>query len=148
MSDAGDVEHQPIAPIERDERREAGAEVGEALEELRFRFRVGLDRNEGGMARPRVGERQAGREAEPRGASVDADETLRVSDLGDDDEGRRNSPKPLTAQASRAVGRQTRQPQGEKASVRQIAGPRFARSGGRFSSRRGFAAPEPTSGAP
>ena len=35
MRDAGDVEHQPIASVERDERREAGAEVGEALEQLR-----------------------------------------------------------------------------------------------------------------
>jgi len=48
------------------------------------------------MARARVGERQAGREAEPRGGRVDADEALRVVDLGDDDEGRRPIPSPLT----------------------------------------------------
>ncbi len=48
------------------------------------------------MARARVGERQAGGEAEPRGVGVDADEALRAFDLGDDDEGRRRLARPLT----------------------------------------------------
>ena len=146
MRDAGNVEHQPIAPIERDERREAGAPIGEALEQPRLRLRVGLDRDKGGMARARVGERQAGGEAEPRGVRVDADEPACLSDRRDD---RQRRGRVNGARAPRAVRRQTRQPEGEKPSDRQIAGPRFARSGGRFSSRRGLAAaPEPTSGAP
>ena len=48
MRDAGNVEHQPVAPIERGERGEARAPVAEALEEPRLFRRLGLDRDEAG----------------------------------------------------------------------------------------------------
>ena len=83
MRDAGNVEHQPVAPIERGERRKAGAPVAEALQKPRLFRRLRLDRDEGGKARARVGKRKAGGQAQPRGFGVDADEPLRVVDLGD-----------------------------------------------------------------
>ena len=67
MGDAGDVEHQPVAPVERGERREARAGVGDALQQPRFGLRLGVADDERGLARLRVGERQADAEAEPRG---------------------------------------------------------------------------------
>ena len=59
------------------------------------------------MARARVGERQARREAEPRGGRVDADEALRVFDLGDERRGAAklaSSPSPRSFRA-RSVAR-------------------------------------------
>ena len=127
MGGAGDVEHQAVAPVERDERRIARAGVGEALQQFRLRRRIGLGDDERGMARASVGERQAGRQAEPRGVGVDADEPARVLDRRDDRE--RHADVNLM-RAPRAVRRQTRQPEGEKSPVRQTACPRFAKSDG------------------
>ena len=85
MGDAGNVEHQPVAPIERGERGEAGAPVAEALDEPRLFKRLSLDRDERRKAGARVGERKAEAQAEPRGLSVDADEPLRIVDFRDRD---------------------------------------------------------------
>ena len=116
MGDAGNVEHQPVAPIERGERGKAGAPIAEALEQPRLFRRLSLDRDESRKAGARVGERKAYAQAEPRGLSVDADEPLRIVDPSDRDKRRRlvNAAEP-----PRAVGRQTRQPEGEKSPGRQ-----------------------------
>ena len=83
MGDARNVEHQPVAPVERGERGEAGAPVAQALDEPRLFKRLSLDRDERRKAGARVGERKADAEAEPRGLSVDADEPLRIVDFRD-----------------------------------------------------------------
>ena len=116
MSDAGNVEHQPVASIERGERCIAGAPIAEARQKLRLFQRLGLGDDESGKARTRVGERKAYVQAEPRGLSVDANQPLRIVDLGD-----RSKRRGLIDVASppRAIGRQTRQPEGEKSPGRQ-----------------------------
>ena len=71
MGDAENVEHQPVAPIERGEGGKAGAPITEALEQPRLFLRLGLDRDESRKAGARIGERKAYAQAEPRGLSVD-----------------------------------------------------------------------------
>src|SRR6202044_1880587 len=106
----------PVAPIERGEGGKAGAPIAEALEQPRLFLRLSLDRDESRKAGARIGGRKAYAQAEPRGLSVDADEPLRIVDLGDRGQRRRfvNAAEP-----SRAIGRQTRQPEGEKSPGRQ-----------------------------
>ena len=68
MSDPGNVERQPVGAIDRGERGVAGAPVAKTREEPRVFGRLSLDRDEGGMARARVGEgrgRRSGRAARP-----------------------------------------------------------------------------------
>ena len=127
VRNARNVEHQTVGAIERDERRIARAGVREALEQLGLPGRIGLADDERGMARARVGERQARAQAEARGVRVDANEPTRVSDHGDRRE-RRRGINPV--RAPRAIRRQTRPPEGEKSTVRQTACPRFSKSGG------------------
>ena len=116
MSDAGNVEHQPVAAIERGKRGVAGAPIAKARQKLRLFRRLSLDHDESRKAGARVGERKTEAQAEPRGVSVDADQPLRIVDLGD----RRQRRRPInSAEPPRAVGRQTRQPEGEKSPGRQ-----------------------------
>ena len=89
MGDAGNVEHQPVAHIERGERRIAGAPIAEARQKLRLFRRLSLDHDESRKAGARVGKRKAQAQAEPRGLSVDADQPLRIVDLGDRGQRRR-----------------------------------------------------------
>ena len=89
MGDAGNVEHQPVAPIERGQRRIAGAPIAEARQKPRLFKRLGLDHDESRKASARVGERKAEAQAEPRSRGVDADQPLRIVDLGDRDKRRR-----------------------------------------------------------
>ena len=125
MGDAGDIEHQPVGAIERHQRREARAGVGELCERLRLSLGVGLDGDEGGMAGAGVGERQAGAEAQTLGRRIDADQPARVLLRGDDGErGLRGD----LMRATREIGRQARQPQRQISPVRQTFAPRFARS--------------------
>jgi hypothetical protein len=89
MSDAGNVEQQPVAPIERGERGVTGAPIAEARQKLRFFKRLSLGDDESGKASARIGERKAQAQAEPRGRGVYADQPLRIVDLGDRDKRRR-----------------------------------------------------------
>ena len=69
MGDAGNVEHQPVAPIERGERGKAGAPVAEALEQPRLFRRRRLDRDESresARARRRAKGQRSIRAARPR----------------------------------------------------------------------------------
>ena len=117
MGDAGNVEHQPVASIERGQRRVAGAPIAEARQKLRFFKRLSLDRDESGKAGARVGERKAQAQSKPSRLGVDADQPLRIVDLGDRRQRRAliNAAEP----PPRAIGRQTRQPEGEKSPGRQ-----------------------------
>ncbi len=121
MRDAGNVEHQPVGAIERGERSEARAPVAEALEQPRLFHRLRLDRDEVRVTRARVGEGQANGQSEPRGLGVDANQPLGVVDLGD---GRERRALVNAIEAPGAVGRQPRQPQGEKSPDRQKPIPR------------------------
>jgi hypothetical protein len=116
MSDAGNVEHQPVAPIKRGKRGIAGAPIAEARQKLRLFHRLSLDDDESRKAGARIGQRKAQAQAKPRGLSVHANQPLRIIDLGDRDERRAlvNAVEP-----PRAIGRQTRQPEGEKSPGRQ-----------------------------
>ena len=116
MSDAGNIEHQPVASVERGERSVAGAPIAEARQKPRLFRRLSLDRDESRKAGARVGKRKTQAQAEPRGLSVDADQPLRIVDLGDRDKRRALI---NVAEPPRAVGRQTRQPEGEKSPGRQ-----------------------------
>ena len=89
MGDSGNVEHQSVGPVERGERGEAGAPIAEALDELRLFLRLSLDCNERRKAGARVGKGKAYAQAEPCGLGVDADQPLRIVDLGDRDKRRR-----------------------------------------------------------
>ena len=116
MGDAGNVEHQPVAPIKGGQRGIAGAPIAKARQKLRLFQRLSLGDDESRKAGARVGQRKAQAQAEPRGLSVDADQPLRIVDLGD----RRKRRALVNAvELSRAVGRQTRQPEGEKSPGRQ-----------------------------
>jgi hypothetical protein len=109
MSDAGNVEHQPVAPVKRSERGVAGAPIAEARQKLRLFRGLSLDDDERRKASARVGERKAYIQAEPRSPGVDANQPLRIVDLGDGDKRRRLID---AADPPRAIGRQTRQPEG------------------------------------
>ncbi len=117
MRDAGNVEHQPVGPIERGERRVAGAPVAEAFEKLRLLRRARPRRRrerDGARARRRATGPGSGRAA--RLAASTPTSRLRVVDLGD---GRERRAPVNAAEPPRAVGRQTRQPEGEKSPGRQ-----------------------------
>ena len=103
MGDAGNVEHQPVAPIERGERGIAGAPIAEARQKPRLFRRLSLDHDESRKAGARVGQRKAQAQAEPRGLSVDADQPLRIVDLGDRDKRRRSINAP--SRRARSVAR-------------------------------------------
>ena len=89
MSDAGNVEHQPVGAIERGERGVTGAPIAEARQKLRLFRGLSFDHDESRKAGARVGKRKAQAQAEPCGLRVDADEPLRIVDFGDRDERRR-----------------------------------------------------------
>ena len=71
VGDAGQVEREPVAPVQSGERGIARAPVAEPLEEPRLLRRRRLDRDEGGMARARIRQRKAGGQAKLRGGGVD-----------------------------------------------------------------------------
>ncbi len=83
MGDAGNVEHQPVAAIERGEWGVAGAPIAEARQKLRLFKGVSLDHDERGKARAGVRQRKAEAQAQPRSRCVEADELLRIVDLSD-----------------------------------------------------------------
>jgi hypothetical protein len=83
MSDAGNVEHQPVVSIEGGERGIAGAPIAEARQKARLFKRLSLDYDESGKARACVRERKAKAQAQPCRLGVDANQPLRIVDLGD-----------------------------------------------------------------
>ena len=71
MGAAGDVEKQPMRRIERHQRREAVAPVGDVVQRLAVGGLVGVVHRQFRTHRPRIGERQADDEPGARGDIVD-----------------------------------------------------------------------------
>ncbi len=71
MRAAGDVEEQPVRRIERDQRREAVAPVGDVVQRLQVSGGIGIVDREFRTYRTRIGERQADRQPGPHRRLVD-----------------------------------------------------------------------------
>ena len=71
VRDAGQIEREPVPPVQSGERGIARAPVAKPLEEPRLRRGRRLDRDEGGMARARIRQRKAGGQAQLRSGGVD-----------------------------------------------------------------------------
>ena len=119
MAAAGDVEQQPVRRIERHGRRIAVAGGGEPQQQTRVGLRIVLRHVEIGDAGPRVGQREAGAEAEPGGAPSHRAETQRAAILAHDDQRRLIRPGAARhpARPPDAVGRQEGKPQRQIAPV-------------------------------
>ena len=87
MGAAGDVEIEPMRRIERHQRREAVAPVGDVFERLAVGDLVGVEHRQLGADRAGIGERQADREAGAHGQIVERVDLQGVVLLGDDDAG-------------------------------------------------------------
>ena len=87
MGAAGDVEIQPMRRIERHQRREAVAPVGDVVERLAVGDLVGVEHRQLRADGAGIGERQADREAGAHGQIVEGVNQQRVVLLGDDDAG-------------------------------------------------------------
>ena len=101
MRAAGDVEKQAMRQIQRHQRRETVAPVGDVVDQhLRIRGRIGVEHLDVRTDRAGIGERQADFEAEFGGGIVQRGNLQRVVLLGDDDAGlRRLAGAPLRANA-------------------------------------------------
>ena len=113
MAGAGDVEQQAARRIERHERREAVAPVGDAAEQLQIRGRVRRHHLQARHHRARIGERLADAQAQRRRLAVERGDGERVALFRRDDERRRvrrrsGDPPPAPLQP---VGRKARKPQ-------------------------------------
>ena len=71
--------------IERHQRREAVAPIGDIVQCLAIGGLVGVEHRQFGADRAGIGERQADRKAGPRGQIVERVDRQRVVLLGDDD---------------------------------------------------------------
>ena len=87
MGATGDVEKQAMRGIERDQRREAVAPVGDIVQGRGVGSRIGVEHFQMRTDRPRVGERQTDLEAETGGSIIQRVNLQRVVLLGDDDGG-------------------------------------------------------------
>jgi hypothetical protein len=118
MGAAGDIEKQAIWRIERHQRREAVAPVGDVFQCLAVRGLVGVEHRQLRADRTGIGERQADRKTGSRSQIVERVNYQRVVLLGDDDVGgfiQRDAVErrlPLDA-----VDGQARQPQAEDTSL-------------------------------
>ena len=90
MGAAGNVEIQPVRRIERHQRREAVAPVGDIVERLSVGDLIGVEHRQFGADGAGIGERQADREAGAHGQIVEGIDQQRVVLLGDDDAGARH----------------------------------------------------------
>ncbi len=72
MRAAGDVEQKAVGRIEADQRRVAVAPVGDRDRHASVGGRIGIGNGDARIHRARIGERHAGREPEPRAASLSA----------------------------------------------------------------------------
>jgi hypothetical protein len=116
MRAAGDVEKQAMRRVERHQRGEPVAPVGDGVQRLGICCGVGIEHLDIGTDRARIGQRQPGVEAEARGIIIDGRDLQRVVLLGDDNAGRRVSRRGVARTlAPDAVGRQARQPQAQDA---------------------------------
>ena len=100
MGAAGDVEEETMRRIERHQRREAVAPVGDVFERLAVSGLVGVVHRKFRTHRARIGERQADGETGTHGGLVEGIEQNRVVVFRDDDvAGSLPSPLPLAGEA-------------------------------------------------
>ena len=85
MGTAGDVEEQPVGRIERHQRREPVAPVGDIFQRLAIGGLVGIEHRQFRTHRAGIGQRQADVEVEPRRRIVDGINHERIVLLGDND---------------------------------------------------------------
>ncbi len=88
MRAAGDVEHDARGGIDPDQRGIAVAPIGDRLEQPPVRRGIALRDLQRGMARARIGERRADREAQARGRIVHRGDPQRALDHVHDDDRR------------------------------------------------------------
>ena len=88
MGAAGDVEIEPVRRIERHQRREAVAPVGDVIERLAIGGLVGIEHGQFGADGAGIGERQANREAGFDGEIVERVDLDGILLFDDDDAGR------------------------------------------------------------
>jgi hypothetical protein len=103
--------------IQRHQRREAVAPVGDGVQRLRIRGLVGIEHLYVRADRAGIGQRQAGLKAETGGGIIQRGNLQRVVLLCDDDARSVVSQRGVVARklVLDAVGRQARQPQAEDA---------------------------------
>ena len=114
MGAAGDVEEQPVRRIERHQRREAIAPVGDIVQRLAVGGLVGIEHRQFRADGAGIGQRQADRKARMRGQVIEGINLQRVVLFGDDNAGsvtRRVAA--LYELPLDAVDGQARQPQAE-----------------------------------
>ena len=81
-----DVEHRPVAPVGRRERREPAAPVHHGIPQRRIGIGIRLGDAHGGAQGARVGQGEAGPQAPRRPEGIDSHHALRPPDLGDRDQ--------------------------------------------------------------
>lgn len=96
--------------IERDQRCEAIAPVGDGFQQSQIRRLVGVEHLHIGTDRPRIGQRQADFKTELRGSIVQRRNLQRVVQLADNDTGLRVIRRAVARQPFQAVCRQPREP--------------------------------------
>ena len=134
-----DIEQQAVRRIERHQRREAAAPVGDGVQRRRVGGRIGIEHSDVRTDGARRRQRRPDVEAQPRGGIVQRRDHQRIVVLRDDDTGTvvrqggfgkvrvtrcaammRHLVQHLARQfAPNAVGRQARQPQAEDAPAHQ-----------------------------
>jgi hypothetical protein len=87
MRATGDVEKQPMRRIERHQRREAVAPVGDVIQQFGVGGLIGVEHLQMRANRPRIGQRQTDLEAEIGGGIIQRVDLQHVVLLGDDDAG-------------------------------------------------------------
>ena len=117
MRATGDVEEQAVRGIQRHQRREAVAPVGDGVQCLRIRGLVGIEYLYVRADRAGIGQRQAHFKPETGRGIVECGNLQRVVLFGDDDAGLVSTQHVVVARQLPldAVGRQARQPQAEDA---------------------------------
>jgi len=115
MCATADIEQQSIKPIERHQRRETVAPVGDSFQQVPVRRLVGVEHLHVGTDRARIRQRQANLQADIRGSVVQRRDLQRVVQLRDNDTRTRIIRRGVLPRklALQSVGRQARQPKAE-----------------------------------
>ena len=85
MRAAGDVQEQTMRRIERHQRREAIAPVGDAAQGFAVGYLIGIEHVDLRTDRTGIGQRQPDRETNPRGCIIQRGDDQRIVLFGDDD---------------------------------------------------------------